>query len=277
MPTFPFDPARRADSVCNAYCMAAAARAAYFDAPKLEAEVLESWQLSEYHAFSSASIQGYIANGNGFTILAFRGSDHLEIDDWVGNADFDLVYDPHVRGGQVHSGFQRSAASIWPQIKNLVAEYRPAGHKLFLTGHSLGGALAMLTAARFASQQRAAEIDGIFTFGQPRAGDRDFARRFDRDFKDRAFRFVNRYDLITRLPPRLLGYDHAGQLRYLDENGVLHENISLWQHLLTTLNPFGKDAQDYIGELRDKLPGALADHNGGRYIELLGDLCPATR
>jgi len=276
MPTFPFDPAQRPDSVCNAYCMAAAARAAYFDRSRLEAEVVGSWHLRDCHAFSSASIQGYIANGIGYTMLAFRGSDHLEIDDWMGNADFDLVYDPHIRGGQIHSGFQRGAESIWPQVQHLLADYRPPDHKLFLTGHSLGGALAMLTAARFASDQRSAEIDAIFTFGQPRAGDRDFARRFERDFHDRTFRFVNRYDLITRLPPRLLGYDHAGQLRYIDENGVLHENISLWQQLLTTLNPLGKNAQEYITELTDKLPGAVADHNGSRYIELLRDLCPAS-
>lgn len=277
MPTFPFDPARSADSVCNAYCLAAAARAAYLDQSQLESELRESWRLHDYHTFSSASIQGYIANSNGFTILAFRGSDHLEIEDWVGNADFDLVYDPHVRGGQVHSGFQRGAAAIWPQIQNLITAHRPPDHKLYLTGHSLGGALAMLTAARFASAQRAAEIDAIVTFGQPRAGDREFARRFDRDFGGRAFRFVNRYDLITRLPPRLLGYDHAGQLRYLDEDGVLHENISLWQQLLTTLNPFGRNTDEYIAELTDKLPGALADHNGARYIELLRNLCPASR
>ena len=183
MPTFPFDPAHRTDSVCNAYCMAAAARAAYLGEADLQAELIDLWNLRDYHPFNNASLQGYLANGNGFTILAFRGSDHLEIDDWIGNADFDLVYDPHVRGGQIHSGFQRGAASIWPQIQSLVAERRDADSKLILTGHSLGGALAMLIAARFASEQRAGEVDAIFTFGQPRAGDREFARRFDRELK----------------------------------------------------------------------------------------------
>jgi triacylglycerol lipase len=274
MPTFPFDPTGRPDTVCNAYCMASAARAAYLGQAELEPLLLEDWGFSDYQTFDSASIQGFIANGRGFTLIAFRGSDHTEIEDWVGNADFDLVFDPHIRGGQVHSGFQRGVASIWPQIQELVSEHRRPEQRLILTGHSLGGALAVLTAARFASAQRAPELDAIFTFGQPRAGDHDFVRRFDRDFKDRTFRYVNRYDLITRLPPRLLGYDHAGRLRYLDENGVLHENLSLWQQLLMTLNPKGKNAEDYINELTRKLPGAVGDHNGSRYIELLKNLCP---
>ena len=128
---------------------------------------------------------------------------------------------------------------------------------------------------RIASLSRASEIGAIFTFGQPRVGDREFARRFDRDFNDRAFRYVNRYDLVTRLPPRMLGYDHAGHLRYLDENGVLHENPSLWQQLLMALDPRGKEAQAYIDELTRKLPGAVADHNGERYVNLLRNLCPA--
>ena len=254
--------------------MAAAARAAYFDEAKLKKHLLETWELRDYHTFDGAGIQGYIANGNSFTVLAFRGSDHGEIDDWIGNADFDLVYDPNVRGGQVHSGFQRAAASIWTEVDALVAEHRHPDQKLLLTGHSLGGALAVLTAARFASEQRSDEIDGIFTFGQPRVGDGDFARRFDRKFKDRTFRYVNRFDLVTRLPPRLLGYDHAGQLRYIDEKGVLHESLNLWQQLLMTLSPGGRNAQEYIEALTKKLPGALGDHNGERYIALLQALCP---
>ena len=274
MPTFPFDPQGRADTACNAYCMAAVARSAYFGAADLDLLLLRSWQFNDYHRFSSARIQGYIANGNGFSVLAFRGSDYGEIDDWGANANFDLVLDPHIRGGQVHSGFQQGAASIWPQIQSLVAEHHSPNRKLFLTGHSLGGALAMLTASRFASLSRASEIDAIFTFGQPRAGDREFARHFDREFGDRTFRYVNRYDLITRLPPRLVGYDHAGQLRYFDEDGALHENLSRWQKLLMTLEPQGRNTQDYISKLSENLPGALGDHASSRYVELLKDLCP---
>ena len=274
MPTLPFDPAGRLDTACNAYCMAAAACAAYLGRAEIGALLIENWGFRKYQTFDNSKVQGYIAGGSGFTLIAFRGSDHTEIEEWVGHADFDLVSDPHVRGGQVHSGFQRGAASVWAQVQSLVSEHHRPEQKLILTGHSLGGALAVLTAARFASTRRASELDAIFTFGQPRAGDHDFARRFDHEFKNRTFRYVNRYDLIARLPPRLLGYHHAGQLRYLDENGRLHENLSLWQQLLMTLDPKGKNADDYINELTGRLPGAVGDHNGSRYVELLKNLCP---
>ena len=275
MPTFPFDPNGEIDTPCNAYCMASVARAAYASDADLGQRLIAEWQLESYRTFDVGAVQGFLARGEGFAVLAFRGSDHAQVDDWIGNADFDLVYDPHIRGGQVHAGFQRAAEAIWPQVQELVSAHRPAGAKLILTGHSLGGALAALTAARFAADGRASEIDAIFTFGQPRAGDREFANRLERDFSARLFRYVNHYDLVTRLPPRLLGYDHAGQLRYIDGDGVLHENLNLWQQLLLTLNPAGKSAREYIDELSAKLPGALADHSGERYTQRLRDLCPS--
>ncbi len=223
--------------------MAAAARAAYFERPRLEAEVVESWQLRDCHAFSSASIQGYIANGIGFTMLAFRGSDHLEIDDWMGNADFDLVYDPHIRGGQVHSGFQRSADSIWPQIQHLSPSYRPPDHKLFLTGHSLGGALAMLTAARFASRTTLLPRS---TGSSPSANPAPAIAISPGASSATSMTEHSASSIATISSPACRHACSAtitpGQLRYIDENGVLHENISLWQQLLTTLNPIGKNA-----------------------------------
>jgi len=256
--------------------MAAVAGATYLDNLELE-PLLESWGFTDFNSFDSPTIQGYLANGEGFTIVAFRGSDYAGVDDWVNNTDFDLVFDANIRGGQIHAGFQRAAESIWSQLQQLLKDYRRTGDQLILTGHSLGGALAMLTAARFASESRSDEVDAIYTFGQPRAGDRDFARRFDRDFGERAYRFVNHFDLVTRLPPRMLGYGHAGQLRFLDEDGVLHESPSLWQQLLLTLDPKGKNARDYIGELTEKLPGAVNDHNNLVYTNRLKDLCPAAR
>lgn len=277
MPTFPFAPAGRADSGCNAYCLAAAARAAYLDAAALGSLLLEDWGLHDYHRFASPSAQGYLANGDGFAVLAFRGSDHRGLDAWISNADFDLVDDLQIGGGQVHSGFQRGVAAIWPQLERLVAQHRAPGQKLFLTGHSLGGALAMLAAARFAAASRGGEIDAIFTFGQPRVGDGGFAAQFDRDFHDRAFRYVHHFDLVARLPPRLLGYHHAGQLRFIDEGGTLHENLSRWQQLLVTLDPRGRNTRDYINELSAKLPGALADHRCARYLERLQVFCPGAR
>jgi Lipase (class 3) len=80
---------------------------------------------------------------------------------------------------------------------------------LYITGHSLGGALAMLFAYRWSNPT--IPIAGIYTFGQPRVGDAKFRRRYDVLLGARTFRVVNEEDIVPRVPGLLLGYRHAGQ------------------------------------------------------------------
>ena len=75
-------------------------------------------------------------------------------------------------------------------------------------------------------------VDGLYTFGQPRTGNRDFARNFNFEFKPYTFRFVNNNDIVTRVPPRALGYRHLGTFRYFDEAGNFHEDLGQWNRFL---------------------------------------------
>src|SRR5262249_54451343 len=90
---------------------------------------------------------------------------------------------------------------------------------VWLTGHSLGAALATLAAARWAAGHR---VQGLYTFGSPRVGNAAFAATVPGP----CYRFVNNNDVVTRLPPPGLfaGYRHVGVLKYIRTDGVIVED-----------------------------------------------------
>ncbi|WP_437817714.1 lipase family protein [Sorangium sp. So ce1078] len=102
-------------------------------------------------------------------------------------------------------------------------EPRCALEALYITGHSLGGALAVLTAARIYTDREFERLRdvlrGVYTFGQPMVGNRKFARTVGRKFESKLFRHVYRKDIVPRLPPCSLGrFEHFGR-EYSRKNG----------------------------------------------------------
>jgi hypothetical protein len=77
--------------------------------------------------------------------------------------------------------------------------------RVFFTGHSLGAALATLLATVKAPS-------ALYTFGSPLVGDSDFV---DALKNVRNFRYVDCCDIVTRIPPEALGYQHVGKPYYI--------------------------------------------------------------
>ncbi len=160
-------------------------------------------------------------------IVSFRGTNG-GLKDWWTNFDYTLIEHPKTMG-KVHEGFTTALDTIWDAVKNTLFEYKGAAGKyrsLWFTGHSLGGALANLAVSRLLNDDYA--VYGLYTFGQPRAGDREFARNFNIDFKTRYFRFVNDRDIVTRIPKREMGYNHAGIVLCFDTEGNLSADLHAW-------------------------------------------------
>jgi hypothetical protein len=83
---------------------------------------------------------------------------------------------------------------------------------LYITGHSLGGALALLTMALINRLSLPLRVRGVYTYGQPMVGDQDFCNRFQNEFGHMLFRHVYRRDLVPCLPPRTMGrFAHFGE------------------------------------------------------------------
>lgn len=80
-------------------------------------------------------------------IVAFRGPEPTNIKDWLSDANALATPGPAGKGF-VHDGFSRALDSIYPQVKESVQKLLDNEQTLWITGHSLGGALAMLASAR---------------------------------------------------------------------------------------------------------------------------------
>jgi len=144
-----------------------------------------------------------IASDGQDCVAAFRGTQNLR--DWLTDLDcaFALL---RVDGAEfaVHAGFKQALESVWEELND---ELRRMGcaRRFWLTGHSLGGALALLC-ARCCS----GPLAGVYTFGQPRAAGGRFAARYDAVLRDRTFRVVHAADIVPRVPWLPGGYRHAG-------------------------------------------------------------------
>ncbi|WP_449343991.1 lipase family protein [Streptomyces tricolor] len=111
-------------------------------------------------------------------------------------------------------------------MRDTLAELRADGRAVYFTGHSLGGALAMLAGARLYLEEPHLAADGVHTYGQPRTCDRLLAVAFHKGFGGRMYRFVNNNDVVPQLPPEP-ACTHVRSLRYFDAEGRLHESMPL--------------------------------------------------
>ncbi|KAM3368571.1 hypothetical protein ACQJBY_016841 [Aegilops geniculata] len=166
-------------------------------------------------------------------VVAFRGTEQTRWKDLI--TDLMLVpagLNPERLGGdfkqevQVHSGFLSAYDSVRNRIMALVrhaigymdeedAETIPTWH-VYVTGHSLGGALATLLALELSSSQMAKNgviFVTVYNFGSPRVGNRRFADVYNAKVKD-SWRVVNHRDIIPTVP-RLMGYCHVETPVYL--------------------------------------------------------------
>ncbi|WP_299546170.1 lipase family protein [uncultured Tateyamaria sp.] len=155
--------------------------------------------------------------------VVFRGSESSP-HDWINNINHRMVDAPGHLGGttniRVHLGFWASLDSRYPEIAAKVKSRRNNNQKVFLSGHSLGGALATLCAYRFARAEPI-PVDGVYTFGGPRVGNHKFREAYEHHVEGPTFRWVNNKEFAAYLPiSDNFGVDevyyHVGQLNFIE-------------------------------------------------------------
>lgn len=117
---------------------------------------------------STLATQGFGLNFQDHIILCFRGTEPAELIDWI--TDLDFLQDPvnlHGHTYMVHGGFWQALENVWPHIKGWLNVQSPH-KKIWLTGHSLGGALACLALVKLISDKFTDQFGGLYTFGSPR-------------------------------------------------------------------------------------------------------------
>jgi len=165
-------------------------------------------------------LQSYVGwdNTRERIVVAFRGSDNA--DNWI-RTNLNLIPDSYPNAAvlsdpKLHPGFygafkELEEAGIVSAMGELTAQH--PGANVFVTGHSLGGALASIAALEFVLSPEYSDMDigqvDIITFGSVRVFNEELATHFN-DVMDSSWRIVNRYDLAVTVPIKAMGYYHVG-------------------------------------------------------------------
>ncbi|MFF3554653.1 lipase family protein [Streptomyces tsukubensis] len=219
-------------SLPHAYWMARAAKLAYANQGEVLRQAREwGFDRVRHHEslfeppFALEDTQAYTLAGERMIVTAFRGTEPVQIRDWLSDASTPPWPGP-ARTGYMHYGFAEALDSVYPGVRDTIAELRDNGQTVWFTGHSLGGALAMLAGCRMYLEEPRLRADGVYTYGQPRTCDRILAAAVNKGFPDKVFRFVNNNDIVPQLPPEP-AYTHTDTVRYFDAKGRLHTSMPL--------------------------------------------------
>lgn len=168
-------------------------------------------------------------------VLCYRGTEPANFVNWLTDADVNpeavpwrFAAEPAVHA--VHAGFYRNVRATRFAIGEklgrairgepiLDGEEPGAGvaplEALYVTGHSLGAAMAALFGVMMETNPDYAEVRrrvrAIYTYGQPMIGDPGFAAACEKALGRKVFRFVHGHDVVAALPPRISGpFAHFG-------------------------------------------------------------------
>jgi hypothetical protein len=204
--------------VVNAYTLAHLSDAAYDPNPAEHSSFAKTFfREAAPFADTETLTQGYVTGNVDHVVVALCGV--RDMDDWYTSCSAVMREDV---GGKVHRDFAEALDAVWRDVLRLVKSLRKKDQTLWVTGHSLGGALATLATARLVDEGLKPVT---VTFGQPRVGDSGFAKAYTATHH----RFVNNNDVVPTMPPRTIPgwlrppsfYTHVGELKFFDENGRL--------------------------------------------------------
>lgn len=234
--------------------LAALAALAYEDPAEAEADS-ELLGMSGFTRFESDGTVVDIVSDDTRLVIAFRGTD--DTDDVLYNARFST--EQGALGARVHSGFRMALKNVWGDVEPVILA---TDKNVLFTGHSLGGALALLAAARVLEMGR--RVEGVVTFGQPRVGKGKFAREINLRMQSRVFRVINFVDPVPRVPLAIQGYRHAGRRWYYDDNGTLFEDA-------LALRLVFDEWSFRVRNIRSAKVLGLKWHDKGRYRSIFDD------
>jgi hypothetical protein len=205
-------------------------------------------------AFLIQSADGRVA------ILCYRGTEPRNFINWL--TDWDV--EPERIGYQfadpcagVHGGFYRNVRATRYEVMQALRralegeslrgalngerDHEPGRlEALYITGHSLGGAMAALMAIMLQHERKYEEIaellnaGAVYTFGQPMIGDPSLAAACEKHpfLREKVIRYVYDNDVVPHLPPRTSGaYKHFGRERHY-RIPHLKENAWSWLRYL---------------------------------------------
>lgn len=209
---------------------------------------------NQVETIERAGVEAFCAVNDEHVLICFRGTDSSA--DWLADASASKTKD---KEWMVHTGFLRTLLIVEESVLASLWKCFERGKRVLVTGHSLGGAMAVL----FASRLKVSDV--VVTFGCPRVGDKTFSRVFNWMYKDRSLRFVNNNDAVTRVPFKFMGFSHVWRQQYFDRKGKLHVDYRPGR--------FWKFFDALAGRLRSlarvKFGDGIRDHSMKDYLRLV--------
>ena len=209
---------------------------------------LESGGFKLIDTFNSdeTGTQAFLASHDDFAVLAFRGTER----NWRDVQTDILARRIKTSSGRIHAGFRQAYESVRPQIEKSLRKV--ARLPVYITGHSLGGALATIATQNLESNPKFEfQIAACYTFGSPRVGNAEY----DPNIKSSFFRIVNTVDIVTVIPLLAMGFVHVGDIRFLErQNELFRRGIPFFKRLFAFVFGFSNLVGDHgIQEYRRKL------------------------
>jgi len=197
----------------------------------------QKWNMtSQFLNFHAQGIAAFIMQDQQNIVLSFRGTEMLDLKEW--SIDFRVAFVPmtaHASDGAssgksakkplvlAHSGFltalglqvSSEANSPFEKIYGILVQMlAKAPRKLWITGHSLGASLSSIFTAQLvldADTALLSNLAGVYTYGQPRCGNEEYIKLFvDLEKRGLVIRAVNKKDVVTTVPTKVLAYRHHG-------------------------------------------------------------------
>ena len=222
-----------------------------YDDPKESKNKFKSFGFTIVEFFNIEGAQAYLLKDmNDIHVLSFRGTEVTQKSDVL--ADLKAGKNLEACGGKVHVGFKGEINKVWPAITVSLANI----DSVYVTGHSLGAAMATIAASRMQTKVKA-----LITFGSPRVGDKEFVKSVAVEH----YRVQNNCDDVTKVPFRVMGFDHHGTHKYMNFHGEFRD-LTPWQRVKDMARSRMKaraKGQKYIG---------VFDHMMANYIAKLEKL-----
>lgn len=196
--------------------LALASDAAYLEPDGVRMQA-KTWGYPEIQHFGTGSMYAYLMSNDHCAVLSFRGTDMKSLSDWLVNLD---APKKNVEGGRVHQGFYNAESDFHRQIVRALNQANVSRKTFWVTGHSLGGALAGIFAFKSKFERwfgDGPEMHKIVTFGQPLFADGALAKKLRNTFVNKYYRVVNETDLVARIP---FWMTHFGSLVWLRKGQV---------------------------------------------------------
>ena len=149
--------------------------------------------------------------------VGFRGSSNMQ--NWIDNIQCKQISPYNDKSIYVEKGFYNLFSSlsvnIYSILDRMTKKYNT--NVVFVTGHSLGGALATLLVFDIQYYQYNYNVYSLITFGSPRVGNNEFSDMFT-NYKITSYRVTHYHDIVPHVPEEFLGYRHIMQEIYFSEN-----------------------------------------------------------